>query len=240
MTEPADHAEGLNRPQKIAAAVIGAALIWGLLPQFDLGVSALFYRPATGFFLSHAPPLRWIYAGTRWFVGILAALLIAAQLYTMLPTSRLQPAWRGRFAFLILALAIGPGLITNTVLKDHFGRPRPEQTADFGGHMHYVRPLIPSFQCKRNCAFPSGHAAAGFYLIAGAWIWPRRRRTWYIAGCTAGGLIGLVRIAQGGHYVSDVLGAFAVVWGCNEALFRTMRTRGWVSPCGDEADTRAA
>jgi lipid A 4'-phosphatase len=217
----------------IAALAVPIGLQW-----FDLRVSALFYRPDNGFFLDHAQPLQWVYTGTRWFTGVLAGSLIAALLYSLLPGSRLQRVWRGRIAFLILALATGPGLVTNTLLKDHFGRPRPEQIADFGGRMRYVPLPIPSAQCRRNCSFPSGHAAAGFYLITGAWIWPRQRYAWRATGAVAGALVGLVRIAQGGHFLSDVLGALAVVWICNELLFRFMRAQGWIAPYADAPSIR--
>lgn len=217
--------------RKTIVLIIAGLAVLISLQWFDLRVSALFYRTGSGFFLDRAQPLQWVYAGTRWFTGMLTGLLIAALLYSLLPRSRLPRVWRGRIAFLILALAIGPGLITNTLLKDHFGRPRPEQIADFGGSLHYVPPLVPSTQCHRNCSFPSGHAAAGFYLITGAWIWPRQRYVWLVTGAVAGALVGLVRIAQGGHFLSDVLGALAVVWICNELLFRLMRAQGWTTPC---------
>ncbi|MFM9735641.1 phosphatase PAP2 family protein, partial [Streptomyces niveiscabiei] len=89
--------------------------------------------------------------------------------------------------------------------KDHWGRPRPEHIADFGGSAHYVPPLLPSRQCDRNCSFPSGHAAAGFWLISGAWVWTGHRRRWLTGGLLFGAVIGLTRIAQGGHFLSDVL-----------------------------------
>jgi lipid A 4'-phosphatase len=205
-------------------------LVWVLLPQLDLGVSALFFRPGRGFFLDGLAPVQWIYRATRWYIAVLSPVLLLAWCYAMLPSSKLASVWRGRLGFLILALALGPGLVTNTLLKDHWGRPRPEQIADFGGTAHYVAPLLPSAQCRRNCSFPSGHAAAGFYLIAGAWVWPRQRRGWWLAGCIAGAIIGLVRIAQGGHFLSDVLGALGVVWLCNALLARGMRRLGWLVP----------
>jgi lipid A 4'-phosphatase len=220
----------LNRPQNIAAVIITLAAVWALVPQFDLAVSALFYRPGQGFFLSTRLPLLLVYFGTRWYVGGLILILLSCFFYACLPTSRWNVAWRGRIAFLILSLAIGPGLITNTLLKDHWGRARPEQIVDFGGKAHYTHPLIPSRQCKRNCSFPSGHAAAGFWLISGLWIWPHRRRAWLIAGLGTGAVIGLTRIAQGGHFLSDVLGALLLVWLVNAALARWMIRRGWLQP----------
>lgn len=211
-------------------------------PPIDLGVSGLFYRPGEGFFLGDRLPLRLIYRGTYWYVRAVVVLLIGALVYSWLPSSKWDATWRGRLAFLVLSLAIGPGLVTHTLFKDHWGRPRPEHIAEFGGSGHYVPPLEPSRQCDRNCSFPSGHAAAGFWLISGAWVWTRHRRRWLAAGVVLGAVIGLTRIVQGGHFLSDVLAALAVVGLVNAGLSRWMGSRGWLVPLSSPTDpcTRVA
>jgi lipid A 4'-phosphatase len=214
----------------IAAVVLIAAAFWAASPQLDLALSALFYRSGEGFYLGEHWPLPWIYRRTYTFIGIAAVSLVGSYLYALLPTTKWDHAWRGRLIFLMLSLALGPGLVTNTLLKNHLGRPRPEQIVNFGGSGHYVAPLVPSTQCGHNCSFPSGHAASGFWVITGAWIWARHRRRWLLAGCITGTIVGLTRIVQGGHFLSDVLGALAVVWLVNAALSRIMLYRGWLRP----------
>ncbi|MDB5985078.1 MAG: hypothetical protein JWR16_131 [Nevskia sp.] len=201
-------------------------LLVPLAAPLDRLTSGLFWHADGGFFLRDRWPLQLVYHGTRWAMGTLELTLlltlIAAHLLPRLRKARAQ-LW-----FAVLALALGPGLITHTLLKDHWGRPRPSQIADFGGSDSYVPPWQPSAQCDHNCSFPSGHAVAGFYLITGAWLWPQRRRRWLLAGIAAGGVIGLVRIMQGGHFLSDVLAALAVVWLSNALLYRWMSGRGWL------------
>jgi lipid A 4'-phosphatase len=197
---------------------------------FDLRLSAAFYRPGEGFFLGDLLPLRLIYRCTFWYIKAVIIVLLGCLAYTCLPPAKWNPAWRGRVGFLLLSLAIGPGLITHTLFKDHWGRPRPEHLVEFGGHSHYVLPLVPSAQCDRNCSFPSGHAAAGFWLISGGWVWTRHRRRWLAAGLALGTVISLTRIVQGGHFLSDVLAALAVVWMVNAALSRWMSRQGWLIP----------
>ncbi|TPW01688.1 MAG: superfamily protein, partial [bacterium] len=107
-----------------------------------------------------------------------------------------------------------PGLIVNLILKDHWGRPRPSTIAEFFGPNHYVPPFLISDQCLDNCSFPSGHAALGFWLVAFALLTPpvrRRRALW--AALVFGAMVGLVRIAQGGHFLSDVLVSGMIVVG---------------------------
>lgn len=216
---PAAASPGLNRPQKIAAAILATAAFFTLVPEWDLALSALFYRADAGFFLRDAAWVQAAYAGTRWLVIGCGAAVLLSLAYASLPRSA-WAAQRARLLFLLLSLAIGPGLISNTLLKDHLGRPRPEQLEQFGGAkgVHYVVPLWPSQQCERNCSFPSGHAAAAFWLISGAWAWPLWRRRFFVLGIGAGSLVGLARMAQGGHFLSDVVGALAVVWLSNMAI----------------------
>ncbi len=201
----------------------GALLCLLLVPLaslWDRSLSGFFWHPDEGFFLAHLWPLELVYHGTRWVMdALVSALLLALISSYVLQFAELRKA-RAKLWFAILALAIGPGLITHNVLKNHWGRARPAQIAEFGGSAQYTPPWQPGSQCQRNCSFPSGHAVAGFSLITSAWLWPHRRRRWLLIGIATGAAIGLVRIAQGGHFISDVMGSLAVVWLTNVALCR--------------------
>ena len=214
-------------------AILIALIALDLTPAVDLPLSRLFYRPGEGFFLDHAWPVQLLYHGTRWLsaalaVGLLATLAWAAA--TAGAGGAPRKLLRNWALYAVLAMAVGPGLVTNTLLKDHWGRPRPEQVRQFGGSADFVPALWPTGSCGHNCSFVSGHAAAGFFLMTGAWVWPRRRRWWLGGGIAAGTLIGLARIAQGGHFFSDVLGAGIVVYLTDDWLYRWMLLRGWLPP----------
>ena len=60
--------------------------------------------------------------------------------------------------FLIATMIIGPGLIVNLGLKDHWHRPRPIQTQDFNGPDPFVPWYDDKGGCKKNCSFVSGEA----------------------------------------------------------------------------------
>jgi lipid A 4'-phosphatase len=126
-------------------------------------------------------------------------------------------------AFLILSLALGPGLLVNEVFKAESGRARPGQVEQFGGEKSFTPVFQPADQCTRNCSFVSGHAAMGFYLIGLAWV--RQDRRWLWLGIAAGALVGAARILQGGHFLSDVLFGFWVVYGVNVLLARWLLGR---------------
>jgi membrane-associated phospholipid phosphatase len=108
--------------------------------------------------------------------------------------------------FLIATLAIGPGLIVNLGLKDHWRRPRPYQTQEFSGPSPFKPWYETNGACIRNCSFVSGEAATGFWMVAPASVLPPPWRAPAIVAAFAFGVgASLLRMAFGGHYPSDVL-----------------------------------
>ena len=183
-----------------------------LLPGIDLAAAALFYDPQHGFFLGDWAPVRLIRAAMPYLTWgiVLAGLLLMA-----------WRRWRTGL-LLLLALALGPGLVVNVIFKDHWGRARPAQIVEFGGQAHFSRPFVPSDQCATNCSFPAGDPSMGFVLVAAGLLagTPRRRRVVIAAALGLGAIIGLARMAQGGHFFSDVLASGFLVFATSWALHR--------------------
>jgi lipid A 4'-phosphatase len=219
------------KPAWLPAVLItlGGALIgvffWRYLAPLDLWVSGIFYEPGHGFVYSDRPAVEWIYWATFRVVDVLGVLILGG-LIASIVSWRLH-AWRAPMAFLVLSMILGPGLITNQVFKAHWGRPRPSQIVNFGGSHPYVAPLIISHECDHNCSFVSGHAAAAFWLLTPALVFRRRRRLWWMAGLEWGLLVSAVRIIQGGHFLSDVVGALIVVLLTNRALLALFQRYHW-------------
>ncbi len=108
--------------------------------------------------------------------------------------------------FLVASIAIGSGLIVNLGMKDHLHRPRPAQTRDFGGPDEFRPWNRFDGACRKNCGFPSGEASSGFWMVAPALLVPPPWRGLALAGALAFGVAASVlRVAFGGHYLSDVL-----------------------------------
>jgi lipid A 4'-phosphatase len=181
-------------------------------PGLDLAVSRHFFQPGEGFYLRNRPLAVMVYR----FINIIDMPLLAGLL--ALAVISLNPAlgWlhrgRRRIAYLLLVYVLGPGLVVNVLLKDHMGRARPHSIEAFGGHALFTPALVPSHECRRNCAFVSGHASMGFYLVCLGFAFPSRRRFWLATGIVAGALVGYVRIIQGAHFLSDVVFAFFAVY----------------------------
>ncbi|PKN80778.1 MAG: hypothetical protein CVU48_00720 [Candidatus Cloacimonetes bacterium HGW-Cloacimonetes-1] len=127
--------------------------------------------------------------------------------------------------FLLLSMILGPGLIVNSVLKDNWGRPRPREIVEFGGKYQY-EPLLVYDSASTGKSFPCGHATVGFYLFVPWFILRRRKRILAIVslvgGIGYGGLIGFARMAQGGHFASDVVWAGIIVYLCSFLIYRAL------------------
>lgn len=127
-----------------------------------------------------------------------------------------------RLAYIVAVLGLGLGLITNTILKGQFDRPRPLHTQAYGGEQTYKPPILPTYGCERNCSFVSGDASAAFAMIALpiAFASGRRRRKLIRAALWLGVAIGLMRMMNGSHYLFDVIYAGLINVGLAAALYR--------------------
>ena len=214
------------------AVLIASVTLFWWLPGIDLAVSSWFYDPQHGFAWAAWPPLRAAENSIRWIT--LAIALIAAGGAAWLRLLG-RPIWRldrNALIFLVAATAIGPGIIVNTVLKDHWGRARPYQVEEFGGSKSFTAAPLPADQCNRNCSFASGHAALAFSLVSFGFLLPAgRRRTSAIGAALGfGALIGLARIAAGHHFLSDVVYAGLIVVATTWLLHRWLVVHDGAAP----------
>jgi len=186
-------------------------LIW---PELDLVVSNFFYA-GFGFFPANENWfVRAVYDSVPWMGRVLFCLsLFVALIAILAPSFVSRRHWRRAVAFVIVVV-VGIGLLVHVILKDGMGRPRPRDIQVFAGPTSFVPIFKPSQFCTRNCSFVSGHAAVGYSLMSLGMLGVRRRRHfWFVVGISAGTLIGIVRIAQGGHFLSDVVFSFIAIWG---------------------------
>lgn len=205
----------------IYAAILAATLVLLLLvPQIDLWVSSWFYVPQRGFVLRDWAPTAFIYHMASWIPLAIGLVVVVAAVWLFLMQWPLWRFDRKALLFIVLSIVLGPGLLANTILKDHWGRARPLQIEAFGGTHHFTPAPLPAAECIRNCSFVSGHAALGFSLVAFAFLLPlgRARHKGIAAAIIFGGFIGLVRIAQGGHFLSDVVWAGLLIFGTTVLL----------------------
>jgi len=203
----------------IALACSVTCLLFSLWPALDLQVSAWAWRPGQGFMGNQFWPIRASYEAVPWLGRVLGLVGLLLVLMPRRGRHWLGARWHIRLLALGLVVWLGVGLLVNGVFKEHWGRPRPIAVQALGGAVPFQPALRPSAYCAHNCSFVSGHAATGFALMAVGLVGaPATRRRWLWIGGTAGLLVGAGRVAQGGHFLSDVLLSGVAIWACCATL----------------------
>jgi lipid A 4'-phosphatase len=215
------------------ALVIG--LIFAIYPDLDLKLAALFYDPATRSF-----PLKkngWAALardGAMWATwAMLAPAVVALVVKLVRPDRPLLMSGRA-IVFLIATLALSSGVLSNLVFKSHWGRPRPVVVRQFNTGEFLPLDFVPWWDprggCAWNCSFFSGEGSAAFWTYAPAALAPPAWRPLAYAAATVFGMsTGVLRMAFGGHFFSDVaiagLVTFLVIWLLYGVIYRWTRTR---------------
>jgi lipid A 4'-phosphatase len=214
-------------PPVAVGLIAGVAFL--AMPEIDLAAARLFYAPETGFIGTR---LVWVEAMRQAFVGLYFGTIA-------LCLAGLALTWRGRtqwlrlgmasWLFLAACLAAGPGLVANLVLKDQWGRARPNRVIELGGTKRFTPPLVVADQCRRNCSFVSGEASSTYVTFyAAAALFPQWSVALVIAGTVGGLATGLIRMAQGAHFLSDIVFA-GVFMALTVLVLRELMLRGRLS-----------
>lgn len=216
-------------PVALGAAIAVTAAVFAFDPGIDLAVANLFYEGGNTF-VGQTPLGEAARHLAYWVPAAVFLACSACYVARRFGWWRLwAPSGRGAIV-LALSFAIGPGLIANTLLKDHSHRPRPYQTVDFGGEDAF-RPFYAfDGACARNCSFVSGEGAAGFWTVAPALLVPPPLGPVAVAASLVFGvLVGTLRMAFGGHYLSDTIFAALFTWTVTWIIWAIVlgRRRGW-------------
>jgi lipid A 4'-phosphatase len=182
-----------------------------LSPIIDNSVAELSYNSKSGsFYGENSLPVKVIYHLVPWLTGFMIIFPISWLVWSKIKHDEKQLQQAKRFSIIILlSLALGPGLLVNTIFKGNWGRARPYQVLRDGKIFTPV--WQANLQQKNQRSFSSGHASIGFFLGIPLLALGRRRSA-VLASLAGGAVVGCVRILQGGHYVTDVLFSGAFVW----------------------------
>jgi lipid A 4'-phosphatase len=223
----------MNRTALTIALTVGlvAGLICAVDPQLDLDLAGMAYNPVRDLFAVNAQP--WVQYTREAARGIITLLVLPAFIAILgkliLPRRRMLIGGRAAL-FLIATLALGPGLLTNLILKDHWHRARPIDVQQFGGRYHFTPWWDPRGDCPNNCSFIAGEPSGAFWTLAPAALAPPElRAVAYGAAIAFGAGIGALRIGAGAHFFSDVVFAgvfmYLLIWTMHGLTYRWPMTR---------------
>jgi membrane-associated PAP2 superfamily phosphatase len=215
------------------ALIIG--VVFGIYPGLDLKLAALFFDPQTRTFpLKASPWAAFARDAAMWISWAMVIPALGALVIKMWRPDRPLLMSGRAIIFLVATLVLSSGVLSNLVFKSHWGRPRPVVVTQFNtgqfDRLDFVPWWDPRGHCARNCSFFSGEGSAAFWTYAPAALAPPGFRPLaYGAAAAFGVTTGVLRMAFGGHFFTDIAAAgivtFLVVWLGYGLLYRWPRTR---------------
>lgn len=204
----------------IVAGSVAVALVPTLWTIVDLQAAGLFIGSAASL---HAVGWWWVKLINDYVPAAFRTVILIALVGWLVTTlGKRGKAWRLPLAFVVLAGTLGPGILVNSGFKDNWQRARPYQVEPFGGTQQFTRAAVMTDQCNNNCSFVSGHVACGFFLASLMLVDRRRRVAWGVSGVAAAWVIGFARMADGAHWLSDVLWAGPITLLCSWIVWKIL------------------
>lgn len=211
-----------------------AVATFAIAPQIDLDVSAWFYDPKTGFWLAG---LAWLESFRQlvWNLSIMMFVLSLAGLGFAWAKKPLLSLGARDWGYVSALFLLGPVLLVNIILKQHWGRARPADITLFGGAHDFTPPWQPTDQCATNCSFVSGEVS-GAVVLAVAMVMLRPGlapylpvwglKIWTMLSLTLPLAIMAQRVVTGRHFLSDTVFAALFMLTLAVVLRRLMWRRG--------------
>jgi len=210
------------RERPIAASLLLTLLVslpFVLAPGLDLAASRLFFDSETGF----APGffdrrVRAVRTGARVIEAAVGLGLLAPPLLKLAFPDRPLLVSPRVSLFGLSSFLVGTVLVVDLLLKEHWGRSRPRYVEAFEAQrfLGEAKPFSPAWtisgSCPGNCSFVSSEVSAAAWLaFLGLVAPPRWRVPLLVAAALVTAAVGLARMAAGGHFLSDVLIAAALM-----------------------------
>ena len=121
----------------------------------------------------------------------------------------------------LFVMIIGSGILVNLVFKPSFPRSRPVHCKELksGAPSSFAAAFTAQKEIHDSSSFPSGHAGSAFALMAFAFLFYNPKKLsqnkkfvlLFIASLFFAAFIGWIRIHQGRHFLSDILGSFSLL-----------------------------
>jgi lipid A 4'-phosphatase len=188
-----------------------------LFPQIDIQTSALFFNGDT-FYLKGTLFERFFYNSVKVLLTLFSIGSLSIYIYNKVKKTNILNIDTKVIIYIVLVLSVAPGLIVNATLKEHWGRARPVQIKEFGGTKTFTPAFILSDQ--KGHSFSSGHTSAAFAFVGFALLARKRRKFWMTMAISYGILVSFARLIAGGHFLSDIVTSFFIVWIVTHMLYK--------------------
>ena len=188
------------------------SIIFFLFPNLDITVSGLFFGQDGSFIASEAD--WFIYLIRKMMMPLLALLIffipLAAVVKQIKYKEKILDIPVRDWTYLFTCLILGTGVVVNSIFKNLWGRARPNDTIQFGGEEPFTIPWLNVNYCDTNCSFVSGDVS--FLTLSLAVLLIFNKTTWNTFAYIAIGLMSLLRMMEGDHFLSDTIMSFIITF----------------------------
>ena len=174
-------------------------------PSLDLYISGLFYYGDKQFLIQSYYPIS-IFFRKILLPFILIYVFVLPLVLRFFPLQKIYFGYKftlSEIVYIWVSGAVTMLLVVNVLLKNMWGRARPNDVSYFNGFQDFTPWYKISDACSSNCSFVSGDSSVGFLLIVFYFI--TKKNAYLYLGLIFGSLLGFVRIAAGGHFFSDII-----------------------------------
>ena len=180
-------------------------------PSIDLYIGSLFYYGDKQFFIQSYYPVS-IFFRKILLPLILIYVFVLPLVLRFFPLQKIYFGYKftlSEIVYIWVSGAVTMLLVVNILLKNMWGRARPNDVSYFNGFQDFTPWYKISDACSSNCSFVSGDSSVGFFLIVFYFI--TKKNAYLYLGLILGSLLGFIRIAAGGHFFSDIIFSQIVV-----------------------------
>ena len=179
------------------------AIFLSIGPSLDIYISELFYKDQN--FKLQSLDIITILTRKYFLYFLIFYILIIPIICIYFPINKLYAGSKftlKKVLFIFFSFLANLILVVNLLLKNLWGRARPNDINELGGGDLFTPWYAISKACDTNCSFVSGDASVGFSLIIFYLV--TKNKIFYWLALFSGFFIGLIRIMEGGHFLSDV------------------------------------
>ncbi len=204
----------INNISKLTKATIifmGLGVLTAFGPEIDIFLSGLFYLGNNQFLVQ-----SYYFTSIAFRKILLPLLLLYIFLlpvcFSFLPIHKAYFNYKFSFSEVVFVWLSGTFTIllnVNILLKNMWGRARPNDIVPFGGAEEFTPWYKIGDTCVSNCSFVSGDASVGFLLIVFYFI--TMKNAYLYLAIAMGVLLGIIRVVAGGHFFSDIIFSQIVV-----------------------------
>ena len=188
------------------------SIIFFLFPNLDITVSGLFFGQDGSFIASEAD--WFIYLIRKMIMPLFALLIFFIPLAAVVKQIKFKEKILNipvrDWTYLFTCLILGTGVVVNSIFKNLWGRARPNDTIQFGGEEPFTIPWLNVNYCDTNCSFVSGDVS--FLTLSLAVLLIFNKTTWNTFAYVAIGLMSLLRMMEGDHFLSDTIMSFIITF----------------------------